>query len=664
MQVFELHFNPHPGLGKRDVIFDSFCYEPENVYEKRLRSLYMVGKVSNVLPKNARLLSAIAWTIKNEYYNSSQKSFEESFKDSLKKANEFLSELSKKGDISWLSNLDFAVLSIKKSELNLAKFGDAKIFLLRQENLIDIGKNLEFQEIEPYPLKIFSNIVTGKLSQNDKIIVLTKELSDFFSKENIFSDFFQVNNEKILNRVLKKYKKEFSKISGVCLFCLLTEKKHLPIKLEQKAPVFQRKFSKVFALFSALKKKAKLPHIPKIHIFSNLKTKLVPRKLRILISEIRLKFARLKNKNIILISLLILVLILGSFFANKEKREEIELAKETLNNIELNIIKAESFLRLKNTNQANNLLQEAWQDLLPIIKTPLKEKANILKEKIEENLFSINKLEKISEPEIFLDLKERLSFIPQKTGISNDYIYFFNSYSSNLYFCSFGKECSLVSAEKNLNLSTKFDKNSIIFFSKPNSLIFFEEDKFKDSLAINLPYKDCTFTNLSSFKSNIYFLDNKSGQIIKYHLSKEKVDYNPPPTLEMKEKLKPTFWFSKNQEKLFEAKSMTIDGSIWVLSKDNSINQYFAGNFQKTLKLNFFPYPENFLKIFTSPNLSYLYILEPSQSRIIIINKSGEIIKQYQSEKFDNLLDFTVSEDEKTIYLLNTLKVYKIKMPI
>jgi len=53
--------------------------------------------------------------------------------------------------------------------------------------------------------------------------------------------------------------------------------------------------------------------------------------------------------------------------------------------------------------------------------------------------------------------------------------------------------------------------------------------------------------------------------------------------------------------------------------------------------------------------------LEPSQNRIIILSKQGEIIKQFQSPEFDALVDFAVSGDGKKIYLLNGLKVYQIE---
>ena len=119
---------------------------------------------------------------------------------------------------------------------------------------------------------------------------------------------------------------------------------------------------------------------------------------------------------------------------------------------------------------------------------------------------------------------------------------------------------------------------------------------------------------------------------------------------------------------------MAVDGSLWALTKENAgeegkpsssptvIERYYAGKLQEALKLEIFPFPKSFFKIFTSSQQPYIYILEPVQNRIVIINKSGGIIEQFQSEKFDNLLDFSISQDGKTIYLLNGLKVYKITL--
>ncbi len=71
---------------------------------------------------------------------------------------------------------------------------------------------------------------------------------------------------------------------------------------------------------------------------------------------------------------------------------------------------------------------------------------------------------------------------------------------------------------------------------------------------------------------------------------------------------------------------------------------------------------ENPNKIFTNLQIDELYILEPVKNRLIIIDKKGGIIKQYQSDKFNDLKDLVVLEKEKKIYLLNGTEIVEIGM--
>ncbi|PJA83821.1 MAG: hypothetical protein CO146_00505, partial [Candidatus Nealsonbacteria bacterium CG_4_9_14_3_um_filter_37_29] len=125
MQVFEFHFNPKL---KPDLIFDSFCYEPENIYERRVGSLYMAGVLKNVLPQNLRFLDNLAKVVKERYYTPTLHSPEKSLKESLQRTNDFLERIAKSGNVNWLGNLSFAILSLRNFELNFAKVGDFKIF--------------------------------------------------------------------------------------------------------------------------------------------------------------------------------------------------------------------------------------------------------------------------------------------------------------------------------------------------------------------------------------------------------------------------------------------------------------------------------------------------------------------------------------------------------
>lgn len=306
MKFFELHFNPQKGYSA-DAVFDSFCYEPENALERRLGSLFIVGELKNLLPSNSQLLDTTAAFIKKSYYSAPAKSSPETaLKEALKKTNEFLEGVAKQGDVSWLGNLNLAVFnaeSQKKGKFlaNFAKVGNVKILLLRPGQVIDIGKNLELSEIEPYPLKIFGNIISGKLAQEDLITILTNGVFEHFSEQGILKQIAGIlpfsNSE--LKKVLRAREKELKKISGVCLLCVLTQELPNQVKEPKLALTFKKdaeKFRPFKTLISAWKRFQK-------NVSKRPAAKI--KQLRIAIKHLWVR------KNIILILLLALLLVLG-----------------------------------------------------------------------------------------------------------------------------------------------------------------------------------------------------------------------------------------------------------------------------------------------------------------------------------------------------------------
>jgi len=663
MQIFELYFNPklgrHPPAAlltkgeAPDLIFESFCYEPENVYERRLGSLYMVGELKNTLPQNLKLISNLAGLIKSKFYAFPIISLDRSLGESLKRVNEFLTEEVKKENTSWLGNLSFVLISLKNFDLNFTKVGDLKILLFRGGQITDIGERLEFQEIEPYPLKVFQNIVSGKLTEGDLIFVSSKEVFDFFSKENLINEIAQIpiekSFEKELKKILKLKEKLLLEISGICLLVFLK-----PEVLPKEEFVFKKKVS-FFPLERLFKKFGKFPEKIKEKMSFGIffafarKTKEIVfspfKKFSLLLSKIKSSLAL--RRKIILVLILIFLLALGFFIFKREEKKEIKKNEVKLEEIQKKINSAENFLIFKNEREANSLLIEAWQEILPLTKEEaLKEKAESMKARIEESLFKLNKLEKISEPELVFEFRKEEIF-PEKMVLLDKALYFFNSYNSWLYRFEGGEKFKIEAGEK-FNLAIPFTEHSILFFFKPDKLISFEEGKFGEPIILKEPYSNFNFDDFTIFRKNLYFLDERAGEIVKY-----------PPLIEGKDF--PKLWLSPETKKIENPKSIAIDGSLYLLTK-NEIHRYYGGKYQETLKLEIFPPPQNFDKIFTKENLNYLYLMESVQKRIIILDKSGRINSQFQSDQFDNLKDFAVSENGREIYLLNGQKIYQINL--
>ncbi|TSC75749.1 MAG: hypothetical protein G01um101430_243 [Parcubacteria group bacterium Gr01-1014_30] len=265
MKFFELHFNPPRAKGflKRgeapDLVFDTFYYEPQNATERRLGYLFVAGELRNVMPSDLKLLDNLALHLKASYYSRPGASPELAIKTALRKANEFLEETAKGGQVSWLGNLNLGVCAVSqlKREIflaNFAKVDEIKIMLLRPGQVLDVGKNLDFSGIEPYPLKIFGNLVSGKLQENDIVAILTKEVFELFSSQGVLKDMAKVAefwSEKKFREVLKSREKTFPKVSGVCLFCVLTKDEWTKAKEPNVSLTFQKKPEK-FSLKKAI----------------------------------------------------------------------------------------------------------------------------------------------------------------------------------------------------------------------------------------------------------------------------------------------------------------------------------------------------------------------------------------------------------------------------
>jgi hypothetical protein len=211
MKIFEFHFNPGDGSG---LAFDSFCQEPENIYERKMGGLFMLGELKSALPHNYRLPQRVAETIKKEFYSKFQRSSELALKESLKKGNEMLGAELSKENTDWLGNLNFSILSLKNYELRFTKTGGIKIFLLRGPHLVDIGQKLDSVEIEPYPLKIFSNIVSGKLGEGDILIAVTENI--FPALKGVIAEIGKIFpfDEKKLRDIIKAKEADLASFSG------------------------------------------------------------------------------------------------------------------------------------------------------------------------------------------------------------------------------------------------------------------------------------------------------------------------------------------------------------------------------------------------------------------------------------------------------------------
>lgn len=197
------------GKNKKSIC-DIFSYEPENIEEASLGSLYMVAEL-HADENSSHLISLLSSLIKREYYDSAHRGPLDSLEASLKKANLALNELTSKGNLEWLGKLHFVCAAINKEQfLFLSQSGDAQAFLYREGSLTNITKKIIPPPAKPHPAKTFQSVISGKIEPTDKLFFATPKFFEFFNAQGLKQLFDFPKIELIsdqINKALREQKK-------------------------------------------------------------------------------------------------------------------------------------------------------------------------------------------------------------------------------------------------------------------------------------------------------------------------------------------------------------------------------------------------------------------------------------------------------------------------
>ncbi|MBU2052160.1 hypothetical protein KKH13_03050 [Patescibacteria group bacterium] len=113
---------------------------------------------------------------------------------------------------------------------------------------------------------------------------------------------------------------------------------------------------------------------------------------------------------------------------------------------------------------------------------------------------------------------------------------------------------------------------------------------------------------------------------------------------------------------LSEAMDMTIDGSVWVLFSDGTIVKYTQGKKDAFQVVGLDQPLGEAVKLFTSPEVDHIYVIDRSSTRVVVLDKSGEYVAQYQWPGIAGVKDLVVSEALGKIFFLTGEKVFTLDL--
>lgn len=662
MRIKELLFD----VKEPTVYCESFVYEPSNVEEEKLGHLFMIGRIRNVEESSFYLINLLASRIKREYYNSSHHSPSEAFEAALQQANKVLK--SNEERINWLGNLDFFIACITSKRIYFTLLGKIKTFILRGNEVIDLTKDLITEKDIFFP---FSVVLQSSLKKDDILIFST---SNIFSKEKLLTigkNLFPIEEEKIkkfieTNESGVAFIIEMDKNGQVIerLESSMSEKKSnfkipsfSPESKEKVSQNFKTTTQKIKDFFKTAGQKIKegISKIPPF--FKKLQKKEEEPKKEI--PAIRLERVSPKKENInwgnfkkniskkpVLISLCILIIaLLGvGIFQQQKNTIEKNTSKEIIQAVEMKKTEAENIFIYGDKEKALETFSEAFDLINTITPSSQEEKNQVesLKKELEKKISELTGKKILTDISPLFTLKEGVEkWNPEGILASGNNIYIFSNISGLVYKWNLQKKegtfFQLIDTKGVLDAT--IIENKPIFFLKEGNIGTEDGKIFKISFPSGITLQDFTELDLDRFQNNFYLFNKKNGEIIKYSFSETGAG-------------KGILWF-KEREAGKGATAITIDGSIYLLQKDGSIKRFASGSLKETINApKVYPKIKNATKIFTSPLNKYIYILEPDEKRIIIIDKKGNLIGEYQSSEFENLKDIWITSQDKKIYVL------------
>ena len=152
-----------------------------------------------------------------------------------------------------------------------------------------------------------------------------------------------------------------------------------------------------------------------------------------------------------------------------------------------------------------------------------------------------------------------------------------------------------------------------------------------------------------AYAANLYAVDKEAGVIRRYPGSGSTFGTG-------------TNWLAPGvSPDLSLVKVATIDGAIWLLSGSGRISKFSQGNLISFSPAGVFPELTSPDSIYTNEELKYVYLLERSEKRIVVLEKDGKYKAQYLADKIGEATDLAVSEADGKIIILTGEKLFSIE---
>ena len=209
---------------------------------------------------------------------------------------------------------------------------------------------------------------------------------------------------------------------------------------------------------------------------------------------------------------------------------------------------------------------------------------------------------------------------------------------------------STINTPKYEKYSTSFDGINSLSYDDGN-LSFSDKEGYKVySIVIDKVLESYSKEGLNKTATYLDFVYSlEDGKIIKY--------------TKVKNELSPSLW--AQSEEFTDAKSLSVATSIYVITGDGNVMKHTRG-IKDDFEIKGLDAPlKRAAEVVAYYNFDNIYIADPENKRIIVINENGELIKQLKHinpEHWQNIKDISVDPEEEKLFVLDGSKVFEVNL--
>ncbi len=635
--------------------------------------LYLIAELPILNPAAQESCEQICLSIASTLKRSYRKTIGgETFENAISQINEELGKLAGAGQTHWINKLHCIIAVKDNSNLTIATCGKVAAFLLRKNEFTDISCS----SAQSHPLKTFENFATGKIRLDDLIVFSTAQLFNYLSidrlKQILIANNFLSATQIIIELLKQNAGPQIAFGMILNLQAPPGQTKDEEIDLEDyviEKPAALGFWVKTVAFIKATFALDHFRRTPSIGV-----PKISLPQQRIISSAKNLKLRGLNfmsflgkgwaaGKNVLdlqnfksfspqrkfffISAFVLLVAFIINITATvhyKKVRQERAQIVQSLQETQKLLANSQASLLYNDSKSAVSQLLDA-ENKLPKSDKLTSSQKDIYQQALSQIADLKQKLEKVTEAKVTslgnLSSGGHLIILPKFLAVQvNKNVISYNIDTGQIQD---GKlqmpENSLASAYAKGNFLAVYNGSALAMWD-------FVSNKSGQPFSLSVPEKDA-FGGMKYFSVNsrVYVLNKSGKQIVSFLINKDSLS---KPVIAL-----------KDTEELNTAADFAVDGNIYILTQ-TGVEKFLSG------KPAQFDFPTLFKplsgkgKIYTEANWANIYLLDAGNNRILIINKRGNIVATLVSNQFTKMVDFSVDENNKTIYVLNDSNLLKV----